>query len=176
VDIRKVHGFALIDVLFVCGVIGILASIAMPQLMTAKQSAASASAVASMRTINSSQLTYALTCAAGFYAPDLTVLGTPPPASSEPFIAAGLGVAAVVEKSSYVIQMTATPFAGAPPSCNGAAAGADGQAFVAAADPKTALNPRFFATNANNVIWEHTATLWGVMPEVGEPAVGHMVR
>jgi type II secretory pathway pseudopilin PulG len=64
--IRKAHGFALIDMIFVCGIIGLLCSIAMPRLFLAKQSAASASAVASMRLINSSQLTYALTCGAGF--------------------------------------------------------------------------------------------------------------
>src|SRR4029434_3756880 len=66
----KAQGFALIDLIFVCGIIGLLCGIAMPRLLLAKQTAYSASAVGSMRAINSSQLTYALTCGNGFYAPN----------------------------------------------------------------------------------------------------------
>lgn len=176
VTVRKAHGFALIDMIFVCGVIGILVSIAMPSLFTAKQSAASASAIGSLRAVNSAQLTYALTCGAGFYGPSLSRLGTSPPGSNAPFIGGGLGSADTVTKSSYIIQLSATPFPGSPSSCNGAAAGEDGQGFKAAADPNVPQNVRFFATNANNMIFEHTSTLWGVMPEVGEPALGHILR
>ena len=176
VTVRKAHGFALIDLIFVCGVLGILFSIAMPSLFTAKQSAASASAIGSLRAINSAQLTYALTCGAGFYAPSLSRLGTAPVGSPVSFIGGGLGSADTVVKSSYVIQLTATPFPGAPASCNGAAAGVDGQGFKAAADPNVAQNVRFLATNANNMIFENTSTLWTVMPEFGEPPVGHVLR
>src|SRR5437660_12331778 len=93
VSVRQAHGFALIDLIFVCGVIGLLASIAMPSMFSAKQSAGAASAIGSMRTINSSQLTYALTCGAGFYAPSLSRLGTAPAGRHAPFIGGGLGTA-----------------------------------------------------------------------------------
>jgi type II secretory pathway pseudopilin PulG len=176
VTVRKAHGFALIDMIFVCGVLGILFSIAMPSLFTAKQSAAAASAIGSMRAINSAQLTYALTCGAGFYAPSLTRLGTNPPSSTVSFIGGGLGSGDVITKSSYVIQLSATPFPGAPASCNGAAPGDDGQGFKAAADPNVVGNVRFLATNANNMIFENTTSLWTAMPELGEPAVGHILR
>jgi len=176
VTVRKAHGFALIDLIFVCGVIGILVSIAMPSLFTAKQAASASSAIGSMRALNSAELTYALTCGSGFYAPSLSRLGTLPPGSNASFIGGGLGSADVVTKSAYIIQLTATAFPGAPASCNGAAAGADGQGFKAAADPNQVQNLRFLATNANNVIYEHTSTLWAVMPEVGEPPVGHVLR
>jgi type II secretory pathway pseudopilin PulG len=176
VSVRKADGFALIDVLFVCGVIGILVSIAMPSLFTAKQQAGAASAIGSLRAINSAQLTYALTCGAGFYGDSLTRLGTAPPGSNEPFIGRGLGSANTVTKSGYIIQMEATPYPGAPASCNGAAAGDDGQGFKAAADPALPTASRFFSTNSNNVIYEHTATLWVDTPEVGEPPVGHIPR
>src|SRR5258705_12636835 len=78
VSMRKAQGFALIDLIFVCGIIGLLCSIALPRLLLAKQAAGSASAVGSMRAINSSELTYALTCGSGFYAPNLTTLGIAP--------------------------------------------------------------------------------------------------
>ena len=56
------------------------------------------------------------------------------------------------------------------------AAGAAGQAFVAAADPTEPGNARFFATNVNSSIWENSATLYGIMPEVGDSPVGHVIR
>ena len=172
---RKAQGFALIDLIFVCGIIGLLCSIAMPRLLVAKQSAEAASAVGSMRAISSAQLTYALTCGSGFYAPNLTTLGTAPPGSQEPFITAGLGSADTVIKSGYTFQMSATPYGGAPLTCNGLGSGLAGQGFLAAADSTEPSNARFFATNADNVIYEHTATLFAVMPETGPPPVGQMI-
>lgn len=174
--IRQAQGFALIDLIFVCGMIGLLCSIALPRLLLAKQAAGSASAIGSMRAVNSAELTYALTCGNGFYAPNLSTLGTAPPGSHEPFISGGLGAADVVTKSGYTIQLSATPFAGAPDSCNGLGAGMAGQGFRAAADPGEPQNVRFFATNANGMIFEDASSLWAAMPEVGEPASGHTLR
>ena len=173
--IRKAQGFALIDVIFVCGIIGLLASIALPRLMLARQTASSASAIGSMRVIDSAQLTYALTCGSGFYAPNLTTLGTPPPGSNEPFINVGLGSADTILKSAYTITMSALPYAGAPGSCNGLAIGAAGQGFSASADPTEANNLRYFGTNASNIIYEHISTLSASMPESGPPPVGQMI-
>jgi type II secretory pathway pseudopilin PulG len=175
VTIRKAQGFALIDLVFVCGVIGVLCSIALPRLLLARQSASASSAIASMRVINSAQLTYALTCGSGFYAPNLTTLGTPPIGTQEPFISPGLGGANTVVKSSYSISMTAAAYAGSPGSCNGVGVGLSGQGFVATADPLDSVNPRFFGTNASNVIYEHNSTLGGSMPETGAPPIGHIV-
>lgn len=173
--IRKAQGFALIDLIFVCGVIGVLCSIALPRFLLAKQNAGAASAIGSMRTIGSAELTYALTCGSGFYAPKLTTLGIAPPGSAEPFISPGLGVADTVVKSSYSITVAALPFAGAPGSCNGLGAGLAGQGFTATADPLDLTNPRFFGSNASNVIYEHISTLLGTIPESGPPPVGHMI-
>ena len=175
--IRKKSGFALIDLIFTIGIIGVLCTIALPRLLLAKQSAGSASAIGSLRAINSAQLTFALTCGAGFYAPSLTRLGTLPIGSNAAFLTGSLTSADTVDRSNYTIQMSATPFPGAPGSCNGLAVGAAGAAFKAAADPDDpANNTRYFATNANAMIFEDTATLFAAMPEVGEPAVGHVLK
>ena len=175
VPIRRAQGFALIDLIFVCGIIGVLCSIVLPRLLLAKQAAGAASAVGSMRVINSAQLTYALTCGSGFYAPNLTTLGTAPPGSREAFIAAGLGSADTITKSGYIIQMSAVPYPGSPGSCNGLGVGTTGQGFIASADPTVPTNPRFFGTNASNIIYEHIATLYSSMPETGAPPVGQMI-
>ena len=172
--IRKSQGFALIDLIFCCGIIGLLASIALPKLTLAKQAAGAASAIGSMRVINSAELTYALTCGAGFYAPNLTTLGTRPPGSRESFISTDLGTSDTITKSGYIIQMSAVPYPGSPGSCNGLGVGRAGQGFIAAADPVEISNPRFFGTNASNIVYEHISTLYAVMPESGAPPVGQM--
>jgi hypothetical protein len=154
----------------------LLSSIAVPRLLQARQAAGSASAIGSMRAINSSELTYALTCGGGFYAPNLTTLGIPPPGSTEAFISPGLSTSDTVTRSGYAIQLASAVFAGAPATCNGLAAGEAGTGFKAAADPLDPANPRFFATNAGGSIYEDVATLFGAIPEVGDPPSGHALR
>jgi len=173
---RKAQGFALIDLIFVCGIIGLLASIAMPRLALAQQAAGASSAIASMRAISSAQLTYALSCGNGFYAPSLPTLGTPSPASNEPFISPSLSSGVTVTRSGYLIQVEGLPYAGAPPTCNGLAAGEAAQGFRAGADPTTPTNSRFFAVNASSNIYEHTSTLYPAMPEVGASPAGQTLR
>lgn len=174
--VRNARGYALIDLVFVCGIIGLLSSIVLPRLTQAKAAAGTGSALASMRAISSAELTFALTCGSGFYAPGLTTLGTAPAGSREAFIGGGLGAGAAVTKSGYIIQVEASPYAGAPASCNGLGSGEAGQGYKAAADAIDPRNSRFFATNANGQIWEHTSTLFPTMPETGSPATGHPLR
>ena len=73
--------------------------------------------------------------------------------------------------------MSATAFPSAPASCNGLPLGEAAQAYKAGADPADpASNVRYFGTNANGVIFEDLVTLFPTMPEVGEPASGHLLK
>jgi hypothetical protein len=173
VTVRPANGFALIDLVFVCGIIGVLSSVALPKLGVARQAAGVSSAIGSMRAINSAELTFAFSCGSGFYAPSLTTLGTPPIGSSEPFIASGLSVADTVTKGGYTYQLAGTAYPGSPATCNGLALGASAQGFRAGGDPAVPGNVRFFATNASNTIIEDVASLYASMPEYGVPPSGH---
>jgi type IV pilus assembly protein PilA len=173
---RKAQGFALIDLVFVCGIIGLLSSIALPRMLMAQQAAGASSAIGSLRTIGSAELTFALTCGNGFYAPTLTVLGTPPPGSRDAFIAPTLSAGDTVIRSGYLFQLEGVAYPGSPAPCNSANAGETAQGFRASADPVGVGNDRFFAINANGSIYEHTSTLFGDMPELGEPAIGRVLR
>jgi type II secretory pathway pseudopilin PulG len=167
--------FALIDVLFVVGIIGVLSAIAVPQMTLARQAAMSSSAIANLRVINSAQMTFALTCGNGFFAPNLTTLGTPPASGGGAFLGPDLGSANSVEKSGYMIQMAATALAGAPSSCNGLAVGQAAASYRSGADSILPSNARFFASNTNGTIFEHTASIYAVMPELGTPPVGQPI-
>ena len=174
--LKSASGFALLDLIFVCAIVALLCGIALPRLLLAKQAAGAGSAIGSMRAINSAQLTFALTCGGGFYAPNLSTLGTAPVGSRESFISGGLGDSDTVTKSGYIIKVEAAAYGGAPDSCNGLPAGEAGQGFKATADAAEPGNIRFFATNADAQIYEFTSSLAAAMPETGEPAFGATLR
>jgi hypothetical protein len=175
---RDEAGFTLIDLLFVVALIGTVCTIALPTLLRARTSAQAASAIADMRVVNSAQLSYAITCGSGFYAPDLPTLGWLPPGSRHPFLSQDLTAAPAVIKSGYRIQMLGTGVAGAPPGCSGLGPGLGAPAYKAGADLMDAGNPiqRHFATNATGVIVEDTASLFAGMPEAGPPGVGTPIQ
>ncbi|MGP8093371.1 MAG: prepilin-type N-terminal cleavage/methylation domain-containing protein [Candidatus Sulfotelmatobacter sp.] len=71
----KQKGFSLIELLIVVAIILIIAAIAIPNLLRAREAANEASAVASIRTINTAEITYSSTYPTVGFAASLTVLG-----------------------------------------------------------------------------------------------------
>ena len=174
---RGQSGFTLIDLLFVVALVGLLSVLALPGILRARGAAQASSALGTMRAINSGQLSYAITCGLGFYAPDLPTLGVRPPASSDPFLPDGLTAGATIVRHGYSFTVTATPLAGAPATCNGLGAGLAAPGYATLGDPiDTVATARFFGTNAEGILYEHTATLNGIMPESGVPAAGTPLR
>lgn len=171
-------GFTLIDMLFVVAIVGLLASMAVPGLMRARGAARASSAIGTLRIVNSAQLTFAISCGFGFYAPDFPTLGTPPPTSSEGYLPPELSSGLTYDRSGYTFSLSGTPLGGAPASCNGLGPGSAAPAYAAVADPIGAVDSvsRYFGTNADGLIFQDSATLSLTMPESGSPPAGTPIQ
>jgi type IV pilus assembly protein PilA len=150
------RGFTLIELLIVLAIIGIVAAMASVRLDRARMAGNEASAIGSLRAINSAQSTYASSCGSAGYAQSLDDLAKAPPGSPQAFISPDLNANGVI-KTGYVVRVD--PDAGAtivtPSSrtCNAPAADAMSSYFASAVPTSLGQSGRrTFATDKRSTI------------------------
>jgi type IV pilus assembly protein PilA len=151
---NKQKGFSLIELLIVIAIILIIAAIAIPNLMRSKMAANEASAISSLRTLNTAEVTYATVYPSVGYSNDMPSLGGLPAVCSVPG-GASAATACIIDEVLATATTLATAKSGYFYTYGGLiAVGGVNTAYTVTASPTIVgtAGQRYFFTDQSGVL------------------------